>query len=151
VRSLLQAPWDVDRQTWYPSLEMHRAGSAHRALFESYVRELRSARTAAEEWWEAQIDQERTMRTRGDQDQAVLNVAERLPVGPISHGLVIGTVRRYWLACVAINSQVAPGERVAPQDFILRWLLEAGSTNLAVFLSRFPFWPMGMDPEGRWT
>lgn len=122
----------------------------HRALFRRYLVELSEAKELAEDWWSALIDAEEEDRT-GDREQAVKNVELRRPVGPVGHGAVIEVVRRFWLECAALNREVDETDRVAPEEFVLGWLLGPEYQELAKFLSNLPFWPMGLDWEGNWV
>jgi hypothetical protein len=126
------------------------AGSArHRSLFEEYVQKLRKHKREGEKWFKALIDSEE--KKTGDRDQAIANVKERRPVGPVSYPYVTGTVRKYWLACVSLNQELAKVERVAPEEFILGWLMQRGYDDLAEFLSGYPFWPVGLDDNDNWV
>jgi hypothetical protein len=117
--------------------------TTHRDLFDQYLTELREAKELAEGWWEALIATEEEDRT-GDREQAIANVEGRRPVGPVAHGAIIEVVRKFWLACAALNRQVSEVERVAPEEFVLGWLTSEYQ-DLAAFLSRLPYWPIGLD------
>jgi hypothetical protein len=146
AQSLLEAVRDVAPPGHPPG---GAAGSAqHRALFEQYLKKLGRAKRSADQWWLGLIDTE-VKHTR-NRDRAIANVKERRPIGPVSHPEVTGTVRKFWLACAALNEEVAIAERVAPEDFILGWMLRLGHDDLAKFLSGYPFWPVGMDWDGNW-
>lgn len=147
AQSLLQAAKDVDAGG-------HPAGGSpgsprHRVLFEEYVRVLGKHKHEGERWMNALIDAEE--QETGDRDQAIANVRERRPVGPVSHPMVTGTVRRFWLACVSLNQEVQGSERVAPEELLLLWLMHGGHDELAEFLAGYPFWPLGLDVDGRWV
>ena len=125
------------------------AGSSrHHALFRRYVGELREAVELAEAWWENLIDveEERT----GDRDEAVENVLERHPAGPVSHKPLIGVLRLHWLACSELNEKAAPAERVSPPELLLSWLAREDQDDLAAFLADLPYWPIGLNSHGRW-
>ncbi|MHC4469333.1 MAG: hypothetical protein ACYTDY_00755 [Planctomycetota bacterium] len=121
----------------------------HRVLFDEYVTELREVAEQANAWFQALVDveEERT----GDLAQAEMNVKERRPVGPVADGSVIAVVRRFWLACAELNIGETETERVAPEEFILKWLVTAGHDDLAELLSGFPFWPVGLDNSDNWV
>lgn len=123
--------------------------SRHYALFDQYLTELREAKELAEDWWEALIDAEEEDRT-GDRDQAIANVEGRRSVGPVAHGAVVEVVRKFWVECAALNRQVGETERVAPEEFVLGWLMNEYQ-EFAAFLSDLPFWPIGLDWEGNWV
>jgi hypothetical protein len=127
-----------------------RGSSAHQTLFKQYLKALEAAKEDAEAWWESLIaaEEERV----GDRDQAEENVNERRPTGAMSLGATDAVVHEYWLKCAALNAKARHShERVAPEDFLLRWLVDNGRDELAEFLAGMPYWPIGMDEEGNWV
>jgi hypothetical protein len=120
----------------------------HRRLFTQYLAQLEKAKIAGEGWYAGLIGSEEEIT--GDHDQAVANVRARRPVGPVCHPDVTGTIRSYWLKCVNLNSQVDDSQRVAPEEFLLGWLIGLGHDDLSEFVARYPFWPMGLNFEGKW-
>ena len=148
ARRLLLAAKDFSPDVHYSP---HSRGSAaHQALFRQYVNALAAAKEDAEEWWESLIETEE--ERVGDRDQAEENVQERRPTGPMSLGATDAVVREYWLKCDALNQKTRhPEERVAPEDFLLRWLVDNRRDELAEFLAGMPYWPIGMDEEGNWV
>jgi hypothetical protein len=120
----------------------------HGTLFAEYVQELRKAKQGVEDWWQRLIDTEE--KRTGDRDQAIVNVQERRPPGPIVHGSIQSVIRKYWLACANLNQKTAPADRVAPEDLLLGWLMEDENKDLAEFLSAIRYWPIGMDQHGNW-
>jgi hypothetical protein len=127
-----------------------RGSTAHQALFRQYVTALKTAKDDSEEWWESLIDTEEK-RTR-DRAQAVENVMERRPTGLMSLGASDAVVREYWLKCDALNRKTKnPEERVAPEEFLLLWLVNGRLDELAEFLADMPYWPIGMDEKGNWV
>jgi hypothetical protein len=147
AQSLLRAVKDLDVVD-HPA-ENSPGSASHRALFEQYTARLRRHRHKGEAWLNKLIESEE--RQTGDREQAVANVLERRPVGAVAHPMVTGTVRRYWLACDSLNRAVPASQRVAPEEFVLLWLMRAGHDDLAEFLSAYPFWPIGLDSGGRWV
>ena len=137
------APEDHPRAS---KLEMPKK---HRALFQEYLADLSEAREVAEGWWGALIlaEEERT----GDREQAIEIVKRRRPVGASVHGSVIAVIRKYWLACDALNRLGETRDRVAPEEFVLGRLLDGEHDGHAEFLAGIPFWPIGLDREGRWS
>jgi hypothetical protein len=69
----------------------------------------------------------------------------------MSLGATDAVVREYWLKCDDVNQKTRAEERVAPEDFLLRWLADNGRDELAEFLAGMPYWPIGMDEDGRWV
>ena len=119
-------------------------------MFRQYVKNLEAAKAHAENWWESLIDAEET-RT-GNRARAEENVIERRPTGLMSHGASDKVVREYWLKCDALNRKTKnPEERVAPEEFLLLWLVNDRLTELAEFLADMPYWPIGMDEDGDWV
>ena len=133
----------------HPDASKLEMSKKHRALFKEYLADLAEAREIAEGWWGALIlaEEERT----GDREQAIAIVKRRRPVGPAVHGSVIAVIRKYWLACDSLNRLSEPSARVAPEEFVLGNLLDGEHDGHAEFLSGIPFWPIGLDREGRWS
>jgi hypothetical protein len=120
----------------------------HAALLNEYVRELREAKRWDESWWKSVWD---TERQRSDDDaDCARKLASRYPIGAGNHGAVIALLRKYWLACMALNEESPPDARLAPEHFLLGVLIQPES-DLAKFISTFPYWPIGMDADGKWV
>lgn len=148
VRRLLQAAKDFSRDASY--LPNAPGSSQHHALFRRYVKALEAAKEHTEKWWESLINTEE--RRVGDREQAVVNVNARRPTGLMSLGASDAVVREYWLKCDALNRTTTNrAERVAPEEFLLLWLLNNRLTALAEFLADMPYWPIGMDEDGNWV
>lgn len=130
-----------------------RSGSVgsirHQALFEQYVLKLEKYKREGEAWINGLIDFEENKT--GDRNQAIENVKDRRPVGAVSDPSVTGVVRKFWLACVSLNRELAEEERVPPEEFILEWLILKGYEELAEFLTGYPFWPLGLDDHDHWV
>jgi hypothetical protein len=62
---------------------------------------------------------------------------------------IIGAVREYWLECDALNRANA-ASAVEPHQLILDWL-RRDRPDLASVIERFPYWPIGVDRNGRWV
>ncbi len=147
AEDLLAAARDVRRG----GVPLHPPGAGaapHRDLFERYVVALRRAKEWADNWWESLVETE-CGRTP-DRATAERLVATRNPLGRVGHMRVVAVVREYWLACEVLNGE-APGQAVAPEDLLLRWLMEPPHQELAAFLSALPYWPVGLDDSGRWV
>jgi|CXWL01.1.fsa_nt_gi hypothetical protein len=123
--------------------------SHHHELFKEYVEELYKHKQEGEKWLESLVDSEE--RRTGDRSQAITNVMERRPIGALSYPYVTGTVRKFWLACVALNEQLPPLEKVAPEEFALEWLMQQGYDDLAEFISGYPYWPIGLNGFNIWV
>lgn len=148
ARRLLLAAKDVSPDVEYP--KDSRGSAAHRTLFGHYLKDLEAAKEDSENWWESLINTEE--KRVGDRDQAVENVSERRPTGLMSLGASDAVVRKYWLKCDALNRKTRiPGDTVAPEEFVLGWLMDGEHDGLAEFLAGMPYWPIGMDDEGNWV
>ncbi len=151
----------------------------HDKLFGQYVEELRAVKAFADSWWASLLEAEE--RVIGSADKALISVKERWPAGPASHPRVIALIRKYFLACEALNSNIAAmseisyensGESVLPhsiaegamdQDnlheedlleqegevqpgqFLAERLLSSKTMDLAQFVVRLGYWPIGED------
>ena len=73
-------------------------------LVKEYADELRAAKTRAEQWWADLIAL--TGQGVGSSELAERFVRNRWPDGPASHPWVLAVIRRYWLACEALNEQI---------------------------------------------
>ncbi|WP_295986288.1 hypothetical protein [uncultured Variovorax sp.] len=150
IARLLVAPRDLGLSgavVIHVSPARGEAPAAYRALFTKYRRELKKALEEAVEWWD--------YRTRSLQEELgsakqarVANWAE-FPAGPVSDPATVAVIRKYWLACSELNASEVPP--VAPEWFLLQWVVDEGDMGTAELLSAMPYWPMGLDGAGRWT
>jgi len=147
--ALLSAVGDIAPPGHPSPIPIERANSTYRAIFRRYVSEMRRSKKAAEDWWDAIVETE-TERNRGGRGEALRQLLVERPLGALSYGEVIATVRKYWLECAATNRQSPEAERVPPECLVLAWL-DAGNDELAQFLSGWTFWPMGLDESGNWV
>lgn len=148
VRRLLQAAKDFSPDAGDSTDS--RGTTAHQVLFRQYTKALEAAKEDAEEWWESliEVEEERV----GDREQAEENVNDRRPTGAMSLGATDAVIREYWLKCDVLNRKArSSDQRVAPEDLLLRWLVDNGFEELATFLANMPYWPIGMDEEGNWV
>lgn len=150
VEALVNAVKDVAPHAHPLPIAKGAAGSRHRTLFRRYVRDLRTAQKVAEDWWDDLVRIE-ARRVRGERQLALRNMLQMRPVGPLADGELLGTIRKYWLECVAMNADVTPDERVPPEFLVLEWLMDGENDDLARFLSRLPFWPLGLTRKGEWV
>jgi hypothetical protein len=122
----------------------------HEELFTEYVQALRQAKIEAEEWWTTLLDAE--TRRASTLNQAVVNLKRRWPVGPASHPYVIAVLRKFFLACEALNDELADAgdedEEVYPHTFVSEWLLDDETDDLADFMGDLTYWPIGLDSDG---
>lgn len=73
----------------------------HDDLLDDYADELADAKQAAEAWW-AKLQVAEAARG-GTAAEAAGRLRRRWPDGPASHPLVLRVIRKYWLACEALN------------------------------------------------
>jgi hypothetical protein len=121
----------------------------HQRLFDDYLSLLEEAIETAKGWWEALVDVE--LERTGNKEEALDNVRQRHPGGPVSHKFVIAALRRGWLSCHELNGDVEPSQRVRPEEFVLAWLVDKGRAEIAEFLSTMAYWPVGLDAESEWV
>src|ERR1700730_7610672 len=76
----------------------------HETLVQEYASELRAAKARAETWWAELTRQVRTQA--GNKKLADQIMRSRWPDGPASHPFVLAVIRKYWLACEALNEQI---------------------------------------------
>src|ERR1700681_587037 len=69
-------------------------------LFDRYLGELRTARDAALEWWQAML--ERELAITGDGETARFRIDLRWPCGAASFPRVIDVFRKYYRECASI-------------------------------------------------
>lgn len=124
------------------------ASPEHGAAFAEYEARLRGAKARADSWWNDLIAAE-TKRV-GDRDEAIINVKTRRPAGRAVNPAVVAAIRSGWLACAALNERL-PSQAVPPEALVLDWLVQSGADDLAEFVATLPFWPVGLDSDGRWV
>ena len=148
---LLLAPRDLER--WDRSIGepgKDRASPEHRRLFEQYESEFRSVAAEAERQWDEEITW-----LREHSENAAEAVRERwtmIPGGPAARPLFVAFIRRMWLNVDSINRRVPVEQAVAPEVFLVKWLMEEAplqDVRIKV-LAVIPYWPMGLDLEGNW-
>lgn len=151
VRRLLRAPLtlkDCGAVVWDASNNL--MGSAHhRELFEEYREEVDYVTEVALQWWDETL-QARTKQTPDDR-QVVRNAWIDRPAGPASYPGLVALIRDYWLACDELNQKVAESEQVPPWTFLLGWLLDGNYPQCVSVLACMPYWPIGMDKNGKWV
>jgi hypothetical protein len=113
--------------------------SEYSSLLDSYVRDLHLARDEALRRQEGRL---RTWTKRlGSEARAQEKLAEGRP--PSGDLRVVAVVRKYWLACEALNRR--EGRRVVePREFLLD-VLRDRAPQLATFIDTLPYWPIGVD------
>jgi len=123
--------------------------SPHEKLFAAYLKELRAVKGEVDAWWSALLDTE-SQRT-GDRTQAQRELERRWPAGAAAHPRMIAVIRKYYLACNALNERLEDddaADEVEPVVFMSEWLLDGKNMDLVKFLGRLSYWPIGFDDEG---
>jgi hypothetical protein len=151
LERLLLAPRDLDR--WDRAIGepgKQRASVEHRRLFEQYKREFAEVAAEAERQWDAEI-----AWLREHSENSAEAIRERwtmIPAGPAARPFLVAFVRRMWLSVDSINRLVPEHEAVAPEVFLVKWLMEEVPLRHVCMkvLAVIPYWPMGLDMEGNW-
>jgi len=99
-------------------------------------------------WWDRMMAHQ--LKRINNRDRVLRDVWRMFPAGPASEPVLISTVRKFWLACDAINLECTPDERISPEVFLLGWPVRAGKQQSIRILTYMPYWPMGLDPDGNW-
>jgi hypothetical protein len=149
----------------------------HMKLLGLYAEELAKAQAFATSWWTGLLQAHHVTEKSAQWKQSEL--ARRWPAGPASHPRVLAVIRKYWLACDALNQALpsgagrtespepsytlvldeeaappAPAEAddthfVDPHVFVSEWLTD-DHEDLALFIGRLPYWPIGLDSQDRY-
>jgi len=86
----------------------------YQILFENYVTDLNTARSAALQWWQRVLENENQKTTSIQISEE--NLRKRWPFGPASHPYIIAIYRKYYLACVELNNQIELEQSSAPEQ-----------------------------------
>ena len=105
----------------------------HQRLFHAYVQELRQSKDFAEKWWKD------LYRESG------VDAESRWPDGPVSHPKVVAVIQKYYRACETIDR--IGDEVVNPNVFLVDWLMEDETEDLADFLAGLSYWPIGLNEK----
>jgi len=122
---------------------------AHRSLFKTYLSELEKVVHEANADWNTRVDG--WAKQWNSHDRALEHMWTERPAGPSSHRDLVKVVRHYWLQCVKLNQEVDQSERVAPETFILVWVIAEGKEEEVRVLAYMPYWPLGQDDDGNWV
>jgi len=150
IARLLVAPRDLALSgavVIHASPARSEASAPHRALYGKYRKELKKVLDEAEQWWAYRTESLKE-EVGSAKEARIANWAE-FPAGPVSDPNTVAVIRKYWLACAALNAGEAPP--VAPESFLLQWVVDDGDMATAELLSAMPYWPVGLDGAGRWT
>lgn len=151
ITRLMNAPRDLPASApWLdPPITKLAASEAHRVLFEQYLQFMEDAVTIAEEWWQGMIE---ALEQGGiDRDSAIEAAYNNRFAGPATCPEVVWTLRKFWLECVTLNSEVPELQRVPPEVFLLYWLLDGQHDDWIQLITGMPYWPIGLDELGNWV
>ncbi len=124
------------------------AGAAHADLYAAYLRQLPTIFKRAEIWWKGNV-YAHIQQGASEEDARTMAFARRL-AGPAAEPHVVGLVRRVWRDCAALNATLPLERRVPPQTLLLEWLVDDGYDDFVILLTCMPYWPIGLDDQGRW-
>jgi len=149
IERLLTSPPDVvpPQTPPFPALGSRRP-EAHARAFDEYIRDLQTVVPEAKRVWLAVIRQ--FQASFPDRAVAMKEALRFQPAGAAFDARVIAVVRRHWLVCDRLNRSVTESDRVAPERFLLEWLIAAGQDDPVDVLAGMPYWPIGLDADGNW-
>lgn len=147
---LLSAPLDLQLQTDISGSpkSQDKATTAHKLLYADYLQAFPEIYEAAEIWWtgciQAHISQGETQ-----EDAQELAFSRRIS-GAASYPPAVLFFRTFWLRCDELNVRLPIEDRIPPQTLMLQWLVDDQKTDFVTLLTCMPYWPMGLDADGRW-
>jgi hypothetical protein len=146
---LMNAPRDLPASAPLrePPITFSEASPPHREAFAEYLAAMAEVYDFASKWWEATLD---GIVEESGVSRAVNIALSRRLAGPAALPDVVWLVRTYWLKCVEINQSVAEAQRVPPEVFLLKWLIDKGEQEWVKLLSSMPYWPIGLDENAKW-
>jgi hypothetical protein len=147
---LHNAPKDVYTKMSYDRSDtaLATASLPYRSAFEAYLDDMGLALAVASAAWEAKIDD--LVASGLSEEDAIAQLIEESLAGPASHPIVAWAVRKHWLACDALNRTSESGRWVPPETLAIKWVHDAGHTEVLQLLSALPYWPVGLDEAGDW-
>ena len=151
LERLLTAPLDLKgcgARIYADTVRAHQP-SEHKYLFQAYTKELKEVIPEARRIWRAIVAE--CLKKAHDPERATVDALNFQPAGSAFDGRVIAVVRKYWLACDSLNSRIEENIRVSPQVFLLAWLVEVDYREAVEVLAGMPYWPIGLDQDGKWV
>ncbi|PAQ10965.1 hypothetical protein [Mesorhizobium temperatum] len=149
IERLLAQPGDVRSQAVpFADISLEQAAPEHRQVFADYVNDLKLAYDIAEAWWEDTIETQKDLGL--SRKKAIAKAFDERLAGPASNPHVVWAVRGYWLECDRVNRSIEANRAVPPEKLLLKWLIEAGETDLVKLIACMPYWPVGLDEKGEW-
>jgi hypothetical protein len=150
IERLLGAAADL-RSEPMVSVSLAEASEFHRLAHHAYLRDLERALIDAERWWTHELGER---EARGMSAEAALADCLRAhPIGPVAHPRVLGVIQAYWVLCEEINAilhSTMAAQPVAPEQLLLGWLRDGHRDSWVEALAAMPYWPVGLDEQGRW-
>ena len=150
VYRLHNAPKDVYTRMSYSDaiVEFDKVGQQYKELYDDYNKDMQSTLENASAQWEAKLDT--LIQTGLSEPDAIAALIKKRVAGPADHPMVTWVVRKYWLACDALNRESTSGGWVPPETFVVKWPYDQGRDNFIELLSALPYWPIGLDENGNW-
>lgn len=145
---LMWAPKDIEQHQYFSKndIALEDAHPGYKDLYRKYIKDLNYAVGEAESWWRTVVDRE--VERNGSFKKGIEAAYTVRPAGPSSNDQIVSTIRDYWLAVCRIGEQLEQKKRVPPEDFLLRW--PDKERNAVAMLTGMPYWPIGLDAEGKW-
>ncbi len=147
---LLEGPRDIEGGTPVPAVSDSEASADPelKKLFDHYLEGYQFMQPHCMRWWRGLI----AAAQQGgiSREDAVLNAYDSRSAGPASAPEFVWFIRHHWLLCDEINQRLQIERRVAPQDLLLKWLLEREHTEAVHLATAMTYWPIGLDDQGRW-
>lgn len=149
LERLLGAGADLRPRASGLALTFEDADETHRLAHAAYLRDLERALIEAERTWARALEHR---AARGStREQALDDLYLRHRVGPVGHPRVLGVIQAYWALCHEINHALVDQKRhVAPEHLLLGWLRDGRHDSWIELLSALPYWPVGLDADGKW-
>jgi hypothetical protein len=131
-------------------LSLAEADDTHQLAHAAYLRDLERALIEAERSWARELAHR---EARGStREQALDDLHLRQRAGMAGHPRVLGVLQAYWALCHEINHALVDSTRhVAPETLLLSWTRDGRRESWLEILSALPYWPVGLDADGRWT
>lgn len=142
--------------------------SKHDDLASDYIQELNEAKVLVMEWWD---EMHQNPPADIDAKDVETSIKRRWPAGPCSHPRIIAIFRKYFIATEELNDRLETDQEVETGSFrdneqwedeaeddteegfippraLLLEQLKSRAPDLAEFMKRFVYMPMGVDPDG---
>ena len=150
IDRLLGAGTDLASRSRTTEPSLTEADDTHRLAHAAYLRDLERALIEVERWWARELSH-REMRG-STREQALDDLHLRHRAGPVGHPRILGVIQAYWVLCHEINHALVDHKRhVGPEHLLLGWLRDGRRESWLAVLSGLPYWPVGLDADGRWV